>query len=132
MDIDAMQAGRELDALVAERVMGCHVISGFDWYSHPTAFCACDNHDHEQACSHIVGILAHYSTDISAAWQVVEHVNKMGDWSVWQLGNGNWRACILFDQCIMGDGTGETAPLAICRAALSTVAVDPPDTRRAA
>jgi len=65
----AMEPGRELDALVADKVMGFRVDGDI-----------CENQDFTQWNGdflHIVSKegnlpLPHYSTDISAAWEVVE------------------------------------------------------------
>ena len=55
MDIDKMEACRELDALVAERVMG--------WLKHER-----------------YGLISvpPYSTDISAAWQMEDRIAELG------------------------------------------------------
>ena len=107
-EIDKLEAGRKLDALVAEKVMGW--ISGnsatvtttgdVKWFETPA-----------------------YSTSISAAWEVVE---KFEDSEVfrndddngpieWHCRLGYWKTGIL------GHGIAPTAPLAICRAALKAV-----------
>jgi hypothetical protein len=87
-----MPAGREMDALIAERVF--KTTEDDDWGSD--------------------GLLS-FSTDIAAAWQVVEKLKPnyplldmycIGDWAS-SFGDGEW-----------GYGYAETAPLAICRAAL--------------
>ena len=108
-----MRAGRELDALVAEKVMG---------------------------------LAAPYSTDIAAAWLVVEHMHARLDpaaQGAHQLLTlmcvGHYRDCWaasfdfeLTDDWHEADRIGaypfaaraETAPLAICLAALRTVGVE--------
>lgn len=63
--------------------------------------------------------IPYYSTDIAAAWWVVEKLHlEVGPWQV--LG---WRASTYHDwndpQVVFA--IGETAPLAICRAALKAV-----------
>ncbi len=58
-----MNAGRELDALIAEKVMG----RAFDAEFHRE--CAEDNLETE---------LRNYSTDIAAAWEVVEKLRSEG------------------------------------------------------
>ena len=77
MDIDKLEAGRELDALIAERVMGCHSAIQ-EYVGRPEAFCGCDDNAHEQSDSHVYGILARYSTDIAAAWEVLEKLVNDG------------------------------------------------------
>lgn len=122
-----MKAGRELDALVAEKVMGC-IISFKGWrYGR----CGCDDTkgpshmwtpDHET-----YEWPAPYSTDIAAAWEVVE---KMGNWhgfdfAIWKKEVGEWRAGWFEDgwEGLEGraDATAESAPHAICLAALKAV-----------
>lgn len=115
-----LPAGRELDALIAEKVMG-GVSRHPEWYwlrsgtapevpdlptpkGRPAIFCG-----------------PGFSTDIAAAWNVVERlkaryrfelVHRGGD-RPWVAVFGTWRA------------TADTAPLAICRAALATVRIEP-------
>ena len=115
-DIRNMEAGRELDALVAEKVMG------WQWYDgHGTAG---PSYWETQG-----GEFAHFgefepSTDIAAAWEVVEKMAELvGPISVaWgSFGTeGNMASVMAF----MGNPPGvvaPTAPLAICRAALLAV-----------
>lgn len=93
-----MDAGRQLDALIAEKVMGHRVL--------------------------------YYSTDISAAWLVVEELNKRGYWCQMRTpfqagddGDGYWAG---FTPHGVSGWNGrpdhwtsaETLPLAICLAAL--------------
>lgn len=113
-----MKPGRELDALVAEKVMGIKL---------PTAliYRPCDVPD-PKVLDDI--ILPHFSTDIAAAWEVVEKMKSF------QLnlsnGNGYW-ACFFKDNTKNGEWScpttityesAETAPLAICLAALKVMA----------
>jgi len=117
MNIDEMEAGSELDALMAERVMG--------WYrrkrdgawmrhSRPT----------EQICPECGGGFFHPSTDIAAALQVAEKVaSNLHLWAstrrdpsgVWEVRFGT-----SFDP--WGPWSRDrNLPLAICRAALKAV-----------
>ena len=111
----AMPAGRELDALVAERVMGWTRVEeyrtrlGKDWHG----FRPGEDYYHS---------LYRYSTDIAAAWEVLGRFPPtaegftlaLGQWG----GSGEWR----FVWGRHGDWDNilyaEAAPLAICRAAL--------------
>lgn len=123
-----MKAGRELDALVAEQVMGLDV----HWSSSNepllTVRSAPNAHHHKE--------LPPYGTDIAAAWEVVEKVggkayvemglrNDAGDGADWCAtfghaeGNTKW----IED----GGAFAETAPLAICLAALKAVGAEVPD-----
>lgn len=110
-----MKPGRELDILVAENVMGwkfhVHGVGSFDsgHWEHPDGRVA-------RIRSHI-NPLPYYSTDITAAWEVVEKLdllenaqlgkNISGFWGVW--GNDGSFSC------------GETPALAICLAALRAI-----------
>ena len=109
------EAGRELDALIAEKVMGWnrrgpgrHVSDYNNWWIlpdgkslNPLRFCP--------------------STDISAAWEVVLSLrNRWGtftlvaglQWHCYDNEDGNY---------VERMGSADTAPLAICRAALKAV-----------
>lgn len=103
-----LKAGRELDKLIAEKVMGWNFSDAAQaWYPpnlHPL--------------SNVLGhAIPSYSTDIVAAWKVVERLIKDG------------HACdVLYDHgwsChsdLRGRREyGETAPHAICLAALAIV-----------
>ena len=107
-----LQPGREMDALIADKVMGSvaekvHILracKAFPGYEHTGNY----------VCPEI----PHYSTDMAAAWTVVEKIEpNTGPFILWQDEDG------LFG-CHFGDlskaGYGE-APEAICRAALKVV-----------
>jgi hypothetical protein len=117
-EIDAMPAGREMDALVAEKVMGFvvmrhrdvdgqHIEHGPDeWMRGP---------DGEAPRYAYMVPVDHYSTDIAAAWEVVEKL-KPDDWAfrVEVLDDGDWWASF----SATAESWAGTVPLAICRAAL--------------
>jgi|SRR3990170_898451 len=107
--IDSMPAGRELDVLIAEKVMEWKYISGArirDGFDTPR-----------------------FSTDISAAWEVVEKFDYL---YLFRLDHpiedyagriGRWEAKLVFKEKRGVDkrfyyALADTAPLAICRAAL--------------
>lgn len=112
VDVDAMVAGREMDALVAEKVMGLKPpwpILAFYEPSPPA-----------------------YSTDIAAAWEVLDKAfdvvpgMESGFPAVLHWRN-DWRVAMLDGNCVPMKTTdggklivaiASTAPLAICRAAL--------------
>lgn len=66
MDIDTMPAGRELDALVAERVMGWKLFASEPGYGRPP-----------HQITLVLTPIPHYSTDIAAAWIIVEKLRDM-------------------------------------------------------
>lgn len=73
----------------------------------------------------------HYSTDIAAAWTVVEK-HGLGDWNwrVSQTDAGNWFAEVRLgyesSYSAAFPAWAETAPLAICRAALAAIGTEMP------
>lgn len=109
-EILKMEAGRELDALVAKDVMGWHKLDG-NW----------KDNIWEKADGHIKGDW-HPSEDISAAWEVVTKIRSMG-WGVDISWFHEFIYCALHkpDSVIIKQANAETAPLAICRAALLAV-----------
>ena len=113
-DIENMQAGREMDAIIAEKVFK---LDAACWVE------ACEVEGH---------LIAEYSTDIAAAWEVVEKLDLFnrdlalmrtsGGYGIYPLVRDVTGAQVL-DIChpVAKD---ETAPLAICRAALLAVGQD--------
>lgn len=109
-----MEPERELDSEIAEKVFGCHPVNDGDY------LCQCsDSSPHGQP-----GLenIHEYSTDISAAWEVVEKTND-----TFSLENKHEWECDRFDgfkACFGGAcAIAETAPHAICLAALKAVEV---------
>lgn len=104
--MEAFKPGRELDALIAEKVMGCPI-------------CESPFKDGSKDVLYMNGpdgkrIVPRYSTDISAAWEVKQKtgINKIID-----TGDGNVIAYYSDDKFVVG----ESAPHAICFAALKAV-----------
>lgn len=110
MNIDELQAGRELDALIAEKVMEW-TQCGFDeigqeWTGIPEG---------GQPGYH--SVIPSYTTNIAAAWQVVEKLGMQCGFSIHEK-----------EPFAMHNGislVAETVPLAICRAALKAVQDEP-------
>ena len=113
--MDQLEAGWELDALVAEKVMGCqsvHEVEPGLWRDE-------------------IGRIPRFSTDIAAAWQVVEKLRQSRICldvttrleSYYVSANlvddaaGEFRSGYFSKR--IADGIADTAPLAICRAALA-------------
>lgn len=94
-NISSLPASRELDALVAEHVMHQPI-------------------DKFALAQGVLYNIPPYSTSIAAAWEVVEKLAVVGS-AVLKKENG-WI-------CVLGLETADanTAPLAICRAALKVV-----------
>jgi hypothetical protein len=104
-EILALKLGRELDALVAEKVMGWFLDSDIGYWRNESGLCK-----RQDKWSP--------SEDISAAWEVVEEMGdclhlrqhgEQGEWEAWFCGYPNSKA------------HGETAPEAICKASLLAV-----------
>ena len=139
MRIDEMPAGRECDALVAEKVMG-YTLSELSLPAYPK-YKLFDIESGE--FSGYVKEVPHYSTDIAAAWEVVKRMpipfklEKCWE-KAYQIGPEGWSACWCTDadcegcnensRCTNGDDAwAETAPLAICRCALKVMEVSTDD-----
>jgi hypothetical protein len=126
-----MTGGRELDALVAERVMGLQVQR--DQYTAGVKALLGDKRS-DDPWDYYIGDtndrLPHYSTDISAAWLVVERMRQTHDFELGLLakfknGKDLWEA--EFTDCATDEAyksylaEADTAPLAICLAALAAL-----------
>ena len=143
-EIEGLEAGREMDALIAEKVMG------YRWLYWTVAYgeervrglFPSEYHnpfDYEPWTSEVGNLritkmstgIMDYSTEIAAAWQIVEKMREQ--WSVenpdetffWQIIDcceHGWRVDVDWghhDGVIpIASAAAETAPLAICRAAI--------------
>jgi len=130
VDIREMKAGRELDALVAERVMGLNIklkgcVEGeaidqclFDW--DPDVPCPCsymEKHKTNIGCEHYQPVFKRYSTDISAAWEVVNRLYPIMIYHYSTIGDETGYRVTIEGVVV----TAETAPEAICKAALAVM-----------
>lgn len=115
-DVMNMQAGPELDALVAEKVMGWKLHKegrAWKWWDIPLI-----SPHHEQYDGH--DDQPPYSTDPAAAWEVVEKMRER--WSVYVNALDDPREC----GCVVGKtwrepeaaAIGPTMPVAVCRCAV--------------
>jgi hypothetical protein len=133
---DDLPAGRELDALIAEKVMGYRWLTKWmgepgEYLESPDGFLAGWRRSDGGITGHLDGVakntvLRPYSTDIAAAWEVVEKITSSGRLmgGVTKRLNGKYSA-LVSEQLgggvfVMSDDV-DTAPLAICRAALKAV-----------
>ena len=114
-----MKAGRELDAAVAEEVMGLRDVKTvplkYQGKARQPGLCHGPQHD----------TVPHYSTDIEAAWEVVERVVNLG-WLPtlgrgWSCGRGAWCFEIVKGKDDLERAMADSAPEAICLAALKAV-----------
>lgn len=133
--IDTMPAGREMDALVAEKVMGltwdekrCRVC-GWPLVPQGEQGCWVSNCSLRPRPERMADEPAHYSTNFGMAYSVVEHLRARG-LAFDSYGSGAheaghpWTDAIFLD--LDGDGQehmarAETFCLAVCRAALKAV-----------
>jgi hypothetical protein len=110
-----MKPGRELDMLIAEKVMG--------YEYHPTKrYMAPKNYRDRDGFRVWDEDIPHYSTDIAAAWEVVTKLAEEGKQiriSNKAMGNNYWWSYIE-----EGAAQGESAPHAICLAALKALGVE--------
>lgn len=113
-----MKPGRELDALVAEKVMGW--VIGSDHISH-------DGIGFSRQYLDIA--LPRFSTDIFAAWKVVEKLHSLGFKIGVDAQTNSYSACVVATlekgiYKVVANEVKETAPHAICLAALKAVGVE--------
>ena len=111
-EILKMEAGRELDALVAEKIFGFVDLGPLQFaglrYQKPTTDGVV-----------VLGRLPYYSTDIAAAWQVVEKYRcgfKLEFVDLYR----RWYCEFTINENLQS-ALAETSPHAICRAALLAV-----------
>lgn len=118
--------GRQLDTLVAEKVMGLETYKdvvpfcpqcGFKFYPKGPGRMWC-----HQCSEWIYSSTKDYSTSIEAAWEVVEKLRK--EQMCFTLTDIGYAGSIL---CCVGNGEAiaETAPHAICLAALKAIGYSP-------
>ena len=129
-----MNAGRELDALVAEKLFGWEGIERVEC-SRCGIGEGADLHGYYEDSS--VLCIPKYSTDIAAAWEVLDHVYKTSGfqeisilrfsesdgWEV-RLGKPGSRTRIeahVSGSMLNHENVAQAAPLAICLAALKAV-----------
>ena len=154
MDIDKMEAGREMDALVVERVMGWMQTDNELFVSPPTGrvyvikkfwkdvikkfwkdvikkFWKDETELRKEidTIGKLLNTSEHFqlwqpSTDISAAWGVVEKIkDEFGEIEITVWGSG-WGECTQVKIGDLPQAESDTAPLAICRAALKATEIE--------
>jgi hypothetical protein len=132
-----MKPGKELDALVAEKVMG--LVLGFMSEEDIEPSVVVDQ------ATMSFDVIPHYSTDIAAAWEILEKFQKEGKgflvvshmeyvkgakseqwgWSVMNRDNGYYGYALDgWDEDDTFEVFGETAPHAICLAALRALGAE--------
>lgn len=127
-----MIAGRELDALIAEKVMG-RKVERWRYFEDGYASTALRPRGKAESTGVLItNNLPAYSTDIAAAWQVVERLNDRFSIEIMALTStvlcSNTRFRVdMFDHEALAPRTevhAATAPLAICLAALKAIGVE--------
>jgi hypothetical protein len=113
-----LQPGREMDALVHEQVLGGKVAWG-SWGDEPP-----EPWTPVEGMNVLEALVPRYSTAISAAWEVVEKMQTLGEPGEYDLeifvSEGSTHACFGSTEVIKA-----TAPHAICLAALRAVGALP-------
>ena len=114
-EIDKLEAGPELDARIADYVMGGYESKTIGFITFPGGKNQVEAHaDFDKAL--------HYSTKIEDAWRVVEKAFKRG-WMIEPF-NVEYEAAVVY---VWANGThqfiaqGDTVQVAICRATLKAV-----------
>ena len=113
-----MHAGRELDAVIAARVFGYTLDYEFADMEMPPAPHVKELRDGYDEW----GVLPYYSTDIGDAWAVVEHFRAFELRTYTK--NIHKIYCLLWGEGLTpptGSAIADTAPLAICLAALAAL-----------
>lgn len=147
MDIDSMQAGPEMNALIAEKIMGWERVEGAEAIAKLRGIPGNPDRWHSKriwiepgtknmmACEEC-GDMRPFSTDIAAAWEVRKKMATLGwiskddyTWIGWgekdeEYGYSIWfKKWIGYRELCFHDHVRTTAevPLCICRAALKAV-----------
>ena len=127
-----MEAGRELDALVAKHVMEWEDISEQYPGCSPKWFVPDEKFARKRGGTRILELLCPaFSTDISAAWEVVEklrtdHIFSLEGEEHEKHRRNLWTARFLYEATDGGEygAFAASAPHAICLAALKAVGVE--------
>src|SRR3990167_9984414 len=105
IEIDKLEAGRELDAMIADRVMGF----SFNSYGHSFT-------GHGHPGWHALDKLPAFSNNIAAAWQVVEKM-RLSPWRWFEMAHRPSGYMCNMTGNVQHSIYAPTAPLAICKAA---------------
>lgn len=123
-EIDTSKTSREFDAWIAENVMGCTVLVS-EVYHEPVCCCQLDASPHEQANTYVPGILARYTYDIAASWQVVEKLAETHKVRLYAQAQALWHFSVYIHEetygHLVGSGGDDDISLAICQAAYAAL-----------
>ena len=128
MNVNEMEPGRELDALIAEKVMGWRRVNDEDPYFWPSKeMCDRLKEQYPDVIGYDYFPAPLFSTDTAAAWEVVEHmINTPGpDGDYWDV---ILDITSMKTICVMGEladyrvqAESKSTPHAICLVALKAV-----------
>jgi hypothetical protein len=107
-----MNPGRELNELIAEHVMGISKEDIEQWRK---------DANHHNPLVQIMDALPTYSTNITWAWSVVEKLLKEKHYVDIEMGDSEGSAYVAVEIDYVNNTVGQTAPHAICLAALKAV-----------
>ncbi len=128
----AIKPGRVLDMMIAKDVMGFIPIGKSNWWLYPESF----NCEPDKATSWVIeaenGVefrgkkyvkpiyISDFARYIQNAWAVVKKMSDMGYSMVLDNNDyrGHYSVGFYVDDVTLSEATGETAPEAICKAAL--------------
>lgn len=112
-----MEPGRELDALIAEKVMGLVEFATYAGKAKASMGWGKNGDDWKNLRS-----LPNYSTDISAAWEVVEkYFGTVGHTTIGNMANEGYYCELFNGKEFVRASSVESAPHAICLAALKVI-----------
>jgi len=107
---------RKIDALVAEHVMGWRVEKYMTTIPKPTGAGM-------RPGSAVIEEIPRYTSDISTAWEVIERLHPEFTFSLDYLSSGRWTITFYSGEA-HGLMSTDSAPLAICLAALRAKGID--------
>lgn len=111
---------REIDALIAEHVMGWTDIGFFTGGNEPKG-CPNDDYNEDYPNNKHWEWVLNYSTDIAAAWEVVKKlVGECDSIEMSKVCGSSHFHCYINN----GEGVDKSAPMAICKAALKEKGVE--------
>lgn len=138
MSEQILMAGRELDALVAEKVMGWTNVQANAFTPYGQDACGTPPDGIKPMWNSGRSAIPRYSTDIAAAWQVWETLRQSGRWCCLELSSDYdicWTAQLTPAETREGaphvptvviDDAAYTAAETICHAALRAIALATP------
>ena len=116
-------SGRELDAAVAAMVFGLRVVECDPVDGRYGPYTVREGHwtRVNGETYPLLDVLPKYSTDIAAAWEVVQHLATPDEALTITYVKGNWVVTVGSAEVV---ASSKSAPEAICRAALLSAAID--------